>query len=88
MTVQKDVPTPTLPPGITHKLSSNYYYTRDGRRESKPAAVVSGQEVKALADGAESTSETTPAPSRPGMAVPGMGISADTGKPNGPSPFH
>jgi len=32
--------------------------------------------------------ETTPAPSRPGMAVPGMGISADTGKPNGPSPFH
>lgn len=29
-------PPPRLPGGLTHQIKANYYYTRDGRRESKP----------------------------------------------------
>lgn len=33
-------PDPNLPPGVSDKLSANYYYTRDGRRAVKPNEVL------------------------------------------------
>ncbi|XP_071550007.1 NADH dehydrogenase [ubiquinone] 1 alpha subcomplex subunit 7-like [Panulirus ornatus] len=33
-------PDPNLPPGVSSKLSANYYYTRDGRRAVTPNEVL------------------------------------------------
>ena len=48
-------PEANLPPGPGHKLSGNYYYTRDGRREVAPPAVLADltNQMKAISGGGE-----------------------------------
>ncbi len=45
-------PAPVLPDGPHEKLSANYYYTRDGRREMQPAPVITSS-APALPSGEE-----------------------------------
>lgn len=59
-------PPPNIPEGSAHKLSANYYYSRDGRREVKPPLVVGGG-PKLL----ESGKEDSNVPARKGTARPG-----------------
>merc|ERR1712080_409294 len=42
----RSIPTPTLPPGVSHKLSDNTYSLRDGRRAVAPPKVVYSYAMK------------------------------------------
>ncbi|KAG8235384.1 hypothetical protein J437_LFUL009243 [Ladona fulva] len=51
-------PPPNLPDGSAHKLSANYYYTRDGRREVKhPTLIADVTSRKAIASPQSSSKE-------------------------------
>ena len=56
-------PPANLPPGPSHKVSGNYYFTRDGRREvTFPTMIVDASQAKAITAGPEETAaEATPA---------------------------
>lgn len=47
----RDQPPPIIPDGVSHKLSANYYLTRDARREVAPPAELTSQ--KLIVDGAK-----------------------------------
>ena len=51
-------PEANLPPGPSHKVHSNYYHTRDGRREvTFPTMIADETKTKALSAGEAETSE-------------------------------
>ncbi|CAG0918212.1 unnamed protein product [Notodromas monacha] len=58
----RSIPEPNLPGGVSHKLSSNYYYTRDARREVKAPLVIADNVSTVAAIGAgdaQNASKTT-----------------------------
>ncbi|XP_029356595.1 NADH dehydrogenase [ubiquinone] 1 alpha subcomplex subunit 7 [Echeneis naucrates] len=68
-------PPPKLPVGPSHKYAGNYYFTRDGRRESVPATVVMSSQ-KALTAGSQ-VAEAPKAPVTPGAVYQGLQLSTD-----------
>ncbi|KAK3798273.1 hypothetical protein RRG08_017188 [Elysia crispata] len=74
---KRSQPKPSIPPGVSSKLSDNYYYTRDGRREVQQPTVVYSAAQKMLQGG--ETAQLSKAP------LPGVGYDWETGKPALPS---
>ncbi|XP_041861211.1 NADH dehydrogenase [ubiquinone] 1 alpha subcomplex subunit 7 [Melanotaenia boesemani] len=68
-------PPPRLPVGPSHKFANNYYYTRDGRRESLPATIVMSTQ-KAITAGSQ-VAETSKAPVVPGTVYKPPPLSTD-----------
>ncbi|ELU18865.1 hypothetical protein CAPTEDRAFT_226766 [Capitella teleta] len=74
-------PLPNLPFGVSHKLSANYYHTRDGRRDVQPPEIVGSKSLtagQAIAGGAESAKVETPSKTT-GRVIPGNGYNWQTG---------
>uniref|UniRef100_A0A3Q0R9Q2 NADH dehydrogenase [ubiquinone] 1 alpha subcomplex subunit 7 n=1 Tax=Amphilophus citrinellus TaxID=61819 RepID=A0A3Q0R9Q2_AMPCI len=68
-------PPPKLPVGPSHKYASNYYYSRDGRRESVPPTLVMSSQ-KALTAGSQ-VAEASKLPVTPGAVYKEPPISTD-----------
>ncbi|XP_029285795.1 NADH dehydrogenase [ubiquinone] 1 alpha subcomplex subunit 7 [Cottoperca gobio] len=68
-------PPPKLPVGPSHKYASNYYFSRDGRRESVPATVIMSSK-KALTAGSE-VAEAPKLPVTPGTVYKEPSLSTD-----------
>ncbi|XP_068176129.1 NADH dehydrogenase [ubiquinone] 1 alpha subcomplex subunit 7 [Antennarius striatus] len=68
-------PPPKLPLGPSHKFADNYYFTRDGRRESVPATIVMSSQ-KALTAGSQ-VSKTLKLPVTPGAVYKEPPLSKD-----------
>ncbi|XP_067452769.1 NADH dehydrogenase [ubiquinone] 1 alpha subcomplex subunit 7 [Thunnus thynnus] len=68
-------PPPKLPVGPSHKFAGNYYYTRDGRRESVPATVIMSSQ-KALTAGSQAEVPAKP-PVTPGAVYKPPSLSTD-----------
>ncbi|XP_060586604.1 NADH dehydrogenase [ubiquinone] 1 alpha subcomplex subunit 7-like [Ruditapes philippinarum] len=69
--VLRSMPPPILPDGPSHKLSDNYYYTRDGRREeSPPVHIYTGSTTMAIESG---KGNITSSQGRIGPKLPGVG---------------
>ncbi|XP_036971786.1 NADH dehydrogenase [ubiquinone] 1 alpha subcomplex subunit 7 [Acanthopagrus latus] len=68
-------PPPKLPVGPSHKYASNYYYTRDGRREAVPPTVIMSSQ-KALTAGSQ-VAEAPKPPVTPGAVYKEPSLSTD-----------
>uniref|UniRef100_A0A3P9HRV5 NADH dehydrogenase [ubiquinone] 1 alpha subcomplex subunit 7 n=1 Tax=Oryzias latipes TaxID=8090 RepID=A0A3P9HRV5_ORYLA len=68
-------PPPKLPVGPSHQFANNYYFTRDGRRESAPATVVMSSQ-KALTAGSQ-VAEASKVPVTPGSVYQPPPLSTD-----------
>ncbi|XP_059197658.1 NADH dehydrogenase [ubiquinone] 1 alpha subcomplex subunit 7 [Centropristis striata] len=68
-------PPPKLAVGPSHKFADNYYFTRDGRRESVPATVIMSSQ-KALTAGSEVAEAPKPAVT-PGATYKEPSLSTD-----------
>merc|ERR1712168_599869 len=74
--VKRTQPPPKLPVGPSHKFADNYYYTRDGRRESAPATVIMSTQ-KALPAGSEAPEVPARRAVTPGSVYNGPTLSTD-----------
>ncbi|KAK3565685.1 hypothetical protein QTP86_014044 [Hemibagrus guttatus] len=68
-------PPPKLPLGPSHQFANNYYFTRDGRRESAPPTIIMSAQ-KALAAGSEAPAKTK-RPVLPGPELKELPLSTD-----------
>ncbi|XP_053704427.1 NADH dehydrogenase [ubiquinone] 1 alpha subcomplex subunit 7 [Synchiropus splendidus] len=69
-------PPPKLAVGPSHKFADNYYFTRDGRRESSPATVVMSSQ-KALTAGSQAAEVPAKGPVTPGPVYKWPSLSTD-----------
>jgi len=70
-------PDPTLPDGPSHRLSANYYCTRDGRREVQPPVPVFSTQQRLPAPESEGAGISVRKPVTPGIPPPAMKLSTD-----------